>query len=260
MRQRAWLLLLRRRLPCEEEPISDELQVVAGVHPAGFPQHRHGGRVAAFQFITADPIVVVPPSRADERVVAAGGVHEPISAHRLRRRRRLGAVVEDEVLVERAVGEREAEFGGGVGRGDMAPFFTGTVEGVELVGVGDEQGEVAVEDAEDAEPVLAAVVPEVRDVAGAVDLEPHQAALVLLRPVHEPERGRHDQVAASLGYARRRRQQQWCRDPGDDDDEEEEVQEEQGAGHRNMYEIKEERVGSDWLTTIAVSEEQRRRI
>lgn len=90
-------------------------------------------------------------------------------------------MVEDEILVERADGEREAEFGGGVGRGDMAPFFTGTVEVPELVDVGDEQGEVAIEDVEDLEPVLAAVVPEVRDLICAVDLEPHlQAANVLL--------------------------------------------------------------------------------
>ena len=146
----------RQRLPCEEESIADELLVVAGIHLAGRPEHRHGGGGAALQSVAAvDPArLVVPPSRADKRVVPAHRVHQPRSA---RRPRLPGAVVEDEVLVERADGERMRNFGGGVGRGDMAAGIVGEV--AELVDVGDEQGAVAVEDIQDLEPEPGLQIP-----------------------------------------------------------------------------------------------------
>lgn len=138
--------------------------------------------------------------------------------------RRPGAVVEDEVLVEGADGERVPDFGGRVGRGDMAALGAGpTVEVLELVGVGDEQGAVVDEDVEDPQPVVGLVVPEVGDVVLAVDLEPHLGAPVLLRARDDPKRGRDSHVAASLRLAGRRRDEHPCRhriDHGENGDEE----------------------------------------
>src|SRR4051812_25191297 len=90
-----------RRLPCEEEAVPDELNVVAGIHLAGPAQHRHGGGVASLQSVpTVYPARrVVPPTRADERVVPARSLHQRRSG---RRPRSPVAVVEDEVPVDGA--------------------------------------------------------------------------------------------------------------------------------------------------------------
>lgn len=143
--------LLLRRLPCQEETITDQLLEVARVCLAISAPHRYDHGVAALQKAYR---LVVTLLEASERVVAAFRPDETQDTP-LRRRRSLGAVVEDEVLIDGADREWPTELGGGVGPRDMA--VTGAVEVVHLLDIGDKQGAVAVEDVDDLElelPVL----------------------------------------------------------------------------------------------------------
>uniref|UniRef100_A0A804QK49 Uncharacterized protein n=1 Tax=Zea mays TaxID=4577 RepID=A0A804QK49_MAIZE len=165
-------------LPCQEEAATYELLVVARVRLAiVLYKHGHDSGTAAVQGVSAAVRLAVTPSDAGESAVAASRhLHKPL----LVRRRRLGAVVQDEVLVERADGEREADLGGAVVLGDAADNGAAAVRGserLEFVRVGDDQGGVVVEDAEDLEPVVVPAVSEVRRAIDAADLEPDCAAV-----------------------------------------------------------------------------------
>lgn len=172
-------------LPCQEEAATYELLVVARVRLAiVLYKHGHDSGTAAVQEVSAVVVrLAVTPSDAGESAVAASRhLHKPLVVRR--RRRRLGAVVQDEVLVERADGEREGDLGGAVVPGDAADggaaAAAAAVRGselLELVGVGDEQGGVGVGDAEDLEPVVVPAVSEVRRAVDAADLEPDPAAV-----------------------------------------------------------------------------------
>ena len=199
-------LTFGRRLPCQEEAVTDELLVVACVRLAILCQHRHDSRTAAVQEVS--PVVglaVTPPSDASERAVAASRLHKPLVRRRCRRRRRrLGAVVQDHFLIDRADGERKGDLSGAVVFGDSAALIDdgavrvgGSDELFELVGVGHDQGGVVVEDGEDLEPVLVPAVSEERRGVDAANLEPDRAAVGARRLLlDDPEREDDAHVAA----------------------------------------------------------------
>jgi hypothetical protein len=87
------------------------------------------------------------------------------------------------------------------------------------VDVRDEQGGVGVEDVEDLKADGGLVVAEVRNIAGAVHLEPELRARVLLGAPDDAERVGDGQVAAQLRLAGRRERR--CQERGDDDEDEE---------------------------------------
>ena len=192
------------RLPCQEEAVTDELLVVACVRLAILCKHRHDSSTAAVQEVS--PVVglaVAPPSDASKRVVAASRLDKPLARRRCRRRR-LGAVVQDHFLIDGADGERKGDLGGAVVFGDSAALIDdrgvrvgGSSELFELVGVGDDQGGVVVEDGEDLEPVRVPAVSEERRGVDAANLEPDRAAVGARRLLlDDPEREGDGHVAA----------------------------------------------------------------
>lgn len=168
-------LTYRRPLPCQEETITDELLVVARIRIARHPQHRQEGSIAALQSVSVLVArLVVMPSDADKRAVAAFRLHKPPV---MPLRRRLRAVVEDQVLICRAEREWRPEFGRAVDRRDMAGFVAGGMEVIKLMDIDDEQRGVVVEDVKDLESVLAPTVPKVWNVVSASNLEAEPTAL-----------------------------------------------------------------------------------
>jgi hypothetical protein len=91
-------------------------------------------------------------------------------------RRWLGAAVEDEVLVVGADRERRDKPGRGVGRRDAAPFDASRIEICRPSwSIGDEQGAIVVEDADDPQGDLVLIVSQVRDGVMAMNLDSGEA-------------------------------------------------------------------------------------
>lgn len=110
--------------PCYEEASTHELHIPAGVRLAirRLQHRREDGAVsaAAFQIVlVVVALPVVTPSQPSKRVVTASRLHEP-QFLLLLRRRRLGAVVEDEVVIGRADCKRDGQLGEGVKHWDTA--------------------------------------------------------------------------------------------------------------------------------------------
>ena len=189
-------------MPCQEEAVADELLIAPRVRA----QHRHDGSIAAFHVkrrVIARNTVI--PSYASKRLVAAYRLHEV--AVSVPRHKRLIAIVQEEVEIGGADGEREGDLGVGVARRNMAEVFFADagedIEVTELVDVRDEQRIVAVEDVEDLDPITELVVAEVWSVVAADNLESKPAAFALrclLR--HDGERRRDGHLATySTGRA-----------------------------------------------------------
>ena len=134
------------QVPCYEEASTHELHIPAGVSLAirRLQHRREDGAVAAAAFQIVLVVVarsVETPSQPSKRVVTASRLDEP-QLSLLLRRRRLGAVVEDEVEIGRADCKRDGQLGEGVKYWDTA--VSGAIQASESMDIKDEQSTVPI--------------------------------------------------------------------------------------------------------------------